>query len=169
MELTKVTFNKDPVTLKGKQLEVNDTAPSFKVVANDMSEKTEADFAKKLTLISVVPSIDTGLCSTQTKKFNEEAKQLANVNLLTVSMDLPFAQARWAKEEDVDSMTMLSDYRYRDFGENYGVLIKELGLLTRSVFIIGADNKVEYVEYVSEATNPPDYDAALNKLKELAK
>src|SRR5699024_12526326 len=94
--------------------------------------------------------------------------KLANVNLLTISMDLPFAQARWSKEEDVNSMTMLSDYCYRDFGEKYGVLINELGLLTRSVFIIGADNKVKYVEYVSEATNPPDYDAALNKLKELA-
>lgn len=168
MGLTKVEFNKEPVTLKGEQVKVNDEAPSFKVVANDMSEKTEKDFGKKLTFISVVPSIDTGLCSIQTKKFNDEAKKLANVDLLTVSMDLPFAQARWSKEEDVNDMTMLSDYRYRDFGENYGVLIKELGLLTRSVFIIGEDNKVKYVEYVSEATNPPDYEAALSKLEELS-
>src|SRR5690625_255092 len=168
IEMVKVTFNQDPITLEGEQLEVNDTAPSFRVVANDMSEKTEKDFAEKLTIISVVPSIDTGVCSTQTKKFNEKAKELANVNLLTVSMDLPFAQARWTNEEDVKSMTMLSDYRYRDFGKNYGVLIKELGLLTRSVFIVDSNNKIQYVEYVSEATNEPDYDAALEKLKELA-
>src|SRR5699024_2278441 len=141
IEMVKVTFNQDPITLEGEQLEVNDTAPSFRVVANDMSEKTEKDFAEKLTLISVVPSIDTGDCSTQTKKFNEK---------------------------DVKSMTMLSDYRYRDFGKNYGVLIKELGLLTRSVFIVDSNNKIQYVEYVSEATNEPDYDAALEKLKELA-
>src|SRR5699024_5273189 len=131
--------------------EVNDTAPSFRVVANDMSEKTEKDFAEKLTLISVIPSIDTRVCSTQTKKYNEKAKDLANVNLLPLSMDIPFAQASWTKEKDVKSMTMMSDYRYRAFGNNYGVLIKELGLLTRSVFIVDSNNKIQYVEYVSEA------------------
>src|SRR5699024_6967477 len=109
--------------------------------------------------------IDIGFCSKQTKKFNEKEKELANVNLLTVSMDLPFAQARWTNAEDVKSMTMLSDYRDRDYGKNYGVLIKELGLLTRPVFIVDSNNKIQYVEYVSEATNEPDYEEALEKIK----
>ena len=167
--LTKITFNKEPVTLKGSQLEVNDEAPSFKVVANDLSVKTEADFADKLTLISVVPSIDTGVCSMQTTKFNEEADKFSNVNLLTISMDLPFAQARWCSAEGIENLTMLSDYRHASFGENYGTLIEELRLLARSIFIVGPDNKIKYVEYVSEVTDHPDYDAALNKLKELSK
>lgn len=168
MELTKVTFNNEPVTLKGTQLEVNDTAPSFKVVANDLSVKTEEDYSGKLTLISVVPSIDTGVCSAQTTKFNQEADKFEDVNILTVSMDLPFAQGRWCSAEGVENLTMLSDYRYASFGENYGVLIEELRLLARSIFIIGEDNKVKYVEYVNEVTDHPNYDAALEKLKELA-
>lgn len=168
MELTNITFNKEPVTLKGTQLEVNDKAPSFKVVANDLSVKTEEDFFGKLTLISVVPSIDTGVCSKQTTRFNEEADKFKNVNVLTVSMDLPFAQGRWCSAEGVDNLTMLSDYRYANFGENYGVLIEELRLLARSIFIIDEDNKVRYVEYVNEVTDHPDYDAALAKLTELS-
>src|SRR5699024_12379585 len=91
LEMVKVTFNQDPITLEGEQLEVNDTAPSFREVANDMREKTEKDFAEKLTIISVVPSIDTGVCSTQTKKFNKKAKELENINLITVRMDITFA------------------------------------------------------------------------------
>lgn len=169
MELTKVTFNNDPVTLVGEQLEVNDTAPSFKVVANDLSVKTHEDYSGKLILISVVPSIDTGVCSMQTTKFNQAAGKFNDINVLTVSMDLPFAQSRWCSAEGVDNLTMLSDYRYANFGENYGVLIDELRLLARSIFIIGEDNKVKYVEYVNEVTDHPDYDAALKKLEELAK
>jgi thioredoxin-dependent peroxiredoxin len=160
-----VTFGGNPVTLLGTELKVGDQAPDFKVLSNDLEEKSLADYQGKIRLISVVPSIDTGVCSIQTSRFNEEAKKLENVQVLTVSMDLPFAQKRWREVNNVESLEMLSDHRNADFGEKYGVLIKELRLLARSIFVVDANNRVTYVEYVNEVTEHPDYDKALEAAK----
>jgi thioredoxin-dependent peroxiredoxin len=160
-----VTFGGKPVTLLGTELKVGDQAPDFKVLSNDLEEKSLADYQGKIRLISVVPSIDTAVCSIQTNRFNEEAKKLENVQVLTVSMDLPFAQKRWREVNNVESLEMLSDHRNADFGEKYGVLIKELRLLARSIFVVDSNNKITYVEYVNEVTEHPDYDKALEAAK----
>lgn len=160
--MAKVTFNNDPVTLLGNEVKVGDSAPDFTVIGNDLSEKTLKDFDGKAKIISVVPSVDTGVCAMQTKRFNEEADKLDNVQILTISMDLPFAQARWCSAEGIENLEMLSDHRDANFGENYGTLIKELRLDSRAIFVLDQDNKVQYVEYVSEVTNHPDYDSALS-------
>lgn len=161
-----ITFKGNPLTLIGAEVKVGDKAPDFKLTAKDLSQVTLASTAGKTRLISVVPSLDTPVCELQTKRFNEEASKLpASVAVLTVSMDLPFAQNRFCTANHSDKITTLSDYREASFGKNYGVLIKELHLLTRAIFIISADDKVQYVEYVKEVTSHPDYDKALNTLK----
>lgn len=159
--MAKVTFQNDPITLLGTEIQVGDAAPNFTVVANDLSERTLQDYHGKIKLISVVPSVDTGVCAKQTKRFNEEADQLDNVHVLTISMDLPFAQTRWCSAEGVKNIDLLSDHRDADFGQKYGTLIKELRLNARAIFVVDANDKVTYVEYVPEVTNHPDYDAAL--------
>lgn len=164
--MAKVTFQNNPVTLLGTEVKVGDTAPNFTVLANDLSERTLNDYEGKIKLISVVPSIDTGVCSQQTKRFNEEADKLGNVHVLTISMDLPFAQTRWCSAEGVKNLDLLSDHRDADFGQKYGTLIKELRLNARAIFVVDANNKVTYVEYVPEVTNHPDYDKALAAAKE---
>lgn len=164
-----ITFKGKPFTLLGKEVKVGDQAPDFTLIKNDLSEAKLSDYSGKTLLVSVVPSLDTGVCSTQTKRFNEEAGNLpAEVQVLTVSADLPFAQARWCGASDAKNIQTLSDYRGLAFGEAYGVIIKELHLLTRSIFVIGADGKVEYTEIVSEVTQEPDYDKALSALKSTA-
>src|SRR5690625_3304258 len=163
--MVKVTFKDSPVTLLGSQVEVGDDAPSFTVVSNDLQDKTLDDYKGKVKLISVVPSLDTGVCSDQTKRFNEEADKLGNVQLLTISMDLPFAQTRWCSAEGVKNIEILSDHRDASFGENYGVLMKELRLLARSIFVVHSNDKVTYIEYVSEVTNHPDYDKARSEVR----
>lgn len=163
--MVQVTFQGDPVTLVGTQVSVGDQAPNFTVLSKELKEVTLTDFHGKKKLISVVPSLDTGVCSEQTKRFNEEASKLDGVQVLTISMDLPFAQARWCGAEGVDEIEVLSDHRDAHFGENYGVLIKELRLLTRSIFVINEENQVTYVEYVPEVTDHPDYEAVLNHLQ----
>lgn len=168
--MVKVTFHNDPVTLLGTEVSVGDTAPDFTVLANDLSPVTLADSKGKVRLISVVPSLDTGVCSVQTRKFNEEAASLGeDVRVLTISCDLPFAQARWCGAEGIDAVQTLSDHRDLSFGEAYGTIIQELRLLTRSIFVIDKDDKVAYVEYVSEVTNHPDYEKAIAAVKELTK
>jgi len=159
--MIKVTFKDNPVTLLGTQISVGDDAPNFTVLANNLEEKTLEDYEGKVKLISVVPSLDTGVCSEQTKRFNEEADNLNHVKLLTISMDLPFAQTRWCGAEGVRNIETLSDHRDADFGKKYGVLIKELRLLTRSIFVVDSSNKVTYVQYVEEVSSHPDYDKAL--------
>jgi len=161
--MVRVTFKDNPVTLLGTEIQVGNDAPNFTVVANDLSEKTLDDYEGKVKLISVVPSLDTGVCSKQTKRFNEEADKLDNVQLLTISMDLPFAQTRWCSAEGVNNIEILSDHREADFGKKYGVLIKELRLLARSIFVVDSNNKVTYVEYVPEVSSHPDYDKALEE------
>ncbi|MFB4166740.1 thiol peroxidase [Virgibacillus sp. JSM 102003] len=163
--MANVTFNQDPVTLLGNEISVGDQAPNFTVLSNDLKEVKLEDYQDKVKLISVVPSIDTGVCSDQTQRFNKEAEDIGNVQVLTISMDLPFAQARWREVNKVNELEMLSDHRDANFGENYGVLIKELRLLSRSIFVVDSTNKVTYVEYVSEVTNHPDYDKALEEAK----
>ncbi|MEI3606058.1 thiol peroxidase [Pseudogracilibacillus sp. SE30717A] len=163
--MVKVTFKDSPVTLLGTEIQVGNDAPNFTVVANDLSDRSLDDYKGKVKLISIVPSLDTGVCAQQTKRFNEEADKLDNVQLITISMDLPFAQTRWCSAEGVKNIDILSDHRDADFGKKYGVLIKELRLLARSIFVIDSNDKVTYLEYVSEVTNHPDYDKALEAAK----
>ncbi len=168
--MAKVTFKNNPVTLLGNEVSVGDEAPDFTVLANDLSPVTFSDTNGTVRLISVVPSLDTGVCSAQTKKFNEEAESFGDdVNVLTISADLPFAQQRWTADEGIEAVQTLSDHRDLSFGKAYGVAIEELRLLTRSVFVVGKDNKVAYVEYVAEATDHPDYEKALAAAKECVK
>jgi len=163
--MVQVTFSGDPVTLIGNEIKVGDQAQDFTVLANDLSERSLSDYKGKIKLISVVPSVDTGVCAQQTKRFNEEADKLDNVHVLTISMDLPFAQTRWCSAEDVKNIDLLSDHRDADFGQKYGVLIEELRLLARAIFVVDENDKVVHVEYVPEVTTHPDYDAALEAAK----
>lgn len=160
-----VTFKGNPVTLLGNEIKVGDQAPDFKVLGNDLSEVTLQDSKGQVRLISVVPSVDTGVCDAQTRRFNEEAAKLDNVKVLTVSVDLPFAQKRWCGANGIDNVQTLSDHRNLSFGEAYGVAIQELRLLARAVFVVDSNDKVTYVEYVSEATNHPNYEAAVEAAK----
>ncbi|UOF88607.1 thiol peroxidase [Fodinisporobacter ferrooxydans] len=162
-----ITFKGNPVTLIGPELKVGDQAPNFTVLANDLSPVTLDNSKGTVRLISVVPSLDTGVCDQQTRRFNEEAANLPNVTILTVSVDLPFAQKRWCGAAGIDKVQTVSDHRDLSFGEAYGVVIKELRLLARAVFVVDQNDKVTYVEYVSEATNHPNYEAAIAAAKEL--
>lgn len=154
-----ITFKGDPKTLIGPEIKVGDQAPDFSVLANDLSPVTLADSKGTVRIVSVVPSLDTGVCDQQTRRFNEEAAKLDGVNILTVSADLPFAQKRWCGAAGIDRVQTLSDHRDLSFGTQYGVVIKELRLLARAVFVIDQNDQVVYAEYVSEATNHPDYEA----------
>ena len=166
--MVQITFKKNPVTLPGNEIKVGDQAPDFTVLANDLSPVTLKDTAGKIRLISVVPSLDTGVCSDQTKRFSEEAASLGdNVEVLAVSADLPFAQKRWTEINEVSGITALSDHRDLSFGEAYGVTMKELRLLARSIFVIDENDRVAYVEYVLEGTDHPNYDKAIEAVKEL--
>ncbi|WP_223270241.1 thiol peroxidase [Colwellia sp. C1TZA3] len=157
------------VTLLGNQVKVGDEAPDFKVVTQSFSPVTLAEFKHKPVLISVVPSLDTGVCSIQTKRFNDEVANLPeNVVMLTISNDLPFAQKRFCKTEKVESIKVLSDAVWRNFGHNYGLLIKDMGLLTRAIFIIDVDGKIAYKELVGNISQHPDYDTALTKLRSMS-
>ncbi|TNJ65753.1 thiol peroxidase [Paenibacillus hemerocallicola] len=162
------TFKGNPITLIGPEIKVGDKAPSFTVNKNLVTEATLADYAGKVKLISVVPSLDTGVCDQQTRRFNEAAAELGdNVVILTISVDLPFAQARWCGAAGVDKVETLSDYKSKSFGQAYGVLIKELQLLMRSIFVVDANDTVQYVQYLGEMTEHPDYEAALEAVKGL--
>ena len=163
-----ITFKGGPMTLLGSELKAGDPAPDLHLTAGDLSVKTLDDLlAGGAAMFIAVPSLDTGVCSLESQKFNARLGELpAGVKAYVVSMDLPFAQARWcgAQGENV-TLGMLSDYRDHSFGRNYGLLIKELGLLARAVVVIGADKRVRYVQLVTETTNEPDYDAALAAAK----
>lgn len=157
------------VTLLGAQVNVGDKAPNFKVVNESFSEVTLKSFDKKIILISVVPSLDTGICSLQTKRFNEEVANLPDsVVMLTISNDLPFAQKRFCKTENISKIKVLSDAVWRDFGSKYGLLIKDMGLLTRSIFIIDEQGGIAYKELVENLSKHPNYEMALATLKAIA-
>ncbi|GIM45757.1 putative thiol peroxidase [Collibacillus ludicampi] len=160
-----VTFKGNPVTLLGNEVKVGDQAPDFTVLANDLSQVTLDSSKGSVRLISVVPSLDTGVCDAQTRRFNEEAASLPGVKVLTISVDLPFAQKRWCGAAGIENVQTLSDHRDLSFGINYGVAIKELRLLARAVFVIDKNDKVVYVEYVPEVTNHPNYEAAIEAAK----
>ncbi|MBS8265219.1 thiol peroxidase [Mesobacillus boroniphilus] len=164
--MASVTFKGNSVTLLGNEVKVGDQAPDFKVLANDLSGVTLQDSKGQVRLISVVPSLDTGVCDAQTRRFNEVAANLDNVKILTVSVDLPFAQKRWCGAAGIENVQTLSDHRELSFGEAYGVAIKELRLLARAVFVVDSNDKVTYVEYVSEATDHPNYEAAIEAAKQ---
>ncbi|MDQ0272103.1 thiol peroxidase [Cytobacillus purgationiresistens] len=163
--MASVTFKGNPITLLGQEVKVGDQAPDFTVLANDMSEVSLSSSKGKVRLISVVPSIDTGVCDAQTRRFNEEAAKLDNVEVLTVSVDLPFAQKRWCAAAGIENVQTVSDHRDLSFGEAYGVVMQELRLLARSVFVIDANDKVTYAQYVGEGTDHPDYEAAIEAAK----
>ncbi|GIP27660.1 putative thiol peroxidase [Paenibacillus sp. J23TS9] len=162
------TFKGNPLTLVGPQLQAGDQAPDFTVSKNLVEQASLQDFAGKIKLISVVPSLDTGVCDAQTRRFNEEAGALGDdVIVLTISADLPFAQARWCGAAGVDRVVTLSDHKDMSFGQAYGVLIKEFRLDMRSIFVVDKNDKITYVEYLPEMTEHPDYEKAVTAVKEL--
>lgn len=165
MTMANVTFGGKPVTLLGNEVKVGDKAPNFSVLANDRSEVTLNNTAGQVRLLVAVPSLDTGVCDAEVRRFNQEAANLGNVKVLTVSVDLPFAQKRWCGAAGVENVQTLSDHRDLSFGEAYGVVMQEHRLLARAVFVVDSSDTVTYVEYVSEATNHPNYEAALEAAK----
>ncbi len=163
-----ITLKGNPMTLLGDALKVGDKAPAFTLKAIDMADKTLADFAGKVKILSVVPSLDTPVCDTETRRFNEEAGKLGgNVVVLTVSVDLPMAQKRWCGAAGVNNVVCLSDFKDHSFGKAYGVRIKEIGLLARQVMVIDKNDVIQYVQLVPEVAQEPDYAAALAAAKKL--
>lgn len=163
-----ITFKGNPFTLLGPALKVGDKAPDFQVVDNGLAAVTLASYSGRIKVISAVPSLDTPVCDTETRRFNQEAASLPeNVAVLTISMDLPFAQKRWCGAAGIDRVTTLSDYQERSFASAYGVLIKELKLLSRSIFIIDATDTIRYIQHVPEVTSEPDYAAVLAAVRTL--
>src|SRR5664279_3396620 len=144
------TMKGNPKTLVGPELKVGDAAPDFSLVDGGLKTVTLKDTGNRVRIISVIPSLDTPVCDAQTKRFNEEAAKMDNVDIYTISMDLPFAQKRFCNSFAVDNVKMLSDHRDASFGSSWGTLIKELRILSRAIFVVGPDNKLKYVEYVPE-------------------
>jgi thiol peroxidase len=155
------TLRGDPKTLIGPELKPGDKAPNFSVVDNSLKPVSLDGTGKHVRIFSVVPSLDTPVCDAQTKRFNEEAGKLPNVDIFTVSMDLPFAQKRWCGAFGVDKIKMLSDHKDGSFGEHYGTLIKELRIESRAIFVVDQDNTIRHVEYVKEVADFPNYESAL--------
>jgi thiol peroxidase len=163
-----VTMKGNPLTIVGKELKVGGAAPDFEVLDNDLSPVRFSSFRGKICVISSVPSLDTPVCDMETRRFNEEAGKLGeDIQILTISMDLPFAQKRWCGASGVDKVITLSDHRKASFGTDYGVLIKELRLLARVVFVIDREGVIRYIQIVKEQTEEPDYDAVLEAIHAL--
>ena len=163
-----VTMKGNPVTLIGPALKVGDKAPEFTVVGNDLSQVSLESFRGKVCIISSVPSLDTPVCDMETRRFNSEASRLGDdVVVLTISMDLPFAQKRWCGAAGVDRVVTLSDHRDGSFGRAYGVLIKDLRLLARAVFVMDKEGRIKYLELVKEIASEPDYEAVLAAVAKL--
>jgi thiol peroxidase len=155
----------NPLTLIGPELKPGDAAPDFSVIDSSLKPVNLKDTGNSVRIISVVPSLDTPVCDAQTKRFNEEAAKLPDVEILTVSMDLPFAQKRWCGAFGVDKVKMLSDHRDASFGSNYGTLIKDMRIESRAIFVIDQKNKIRHAEYVKEVADFPNYEAALTAAK----
>ncbi len=163
-----VTMKGNPLTLLGKELNVGDAAPDVELVDNDLKPVKLSSFRGKVCVVSAVPSLDTPVCDMETRRFNQEAAKLGNqVAILTVSVDLPFAQKRWCGAAGVDKVKTLSDHRQVAFGEAFGVLIKDLRLLARAIFVIDQKGTIQYVQLVKEVAQEPDYEAVLNAVKKL--
>jgi len=164
-----VTMRGNPMTLVGHELKVGDKAPAFSLVGKDMKPITLDSYKGKVKIIASIPSLDTPVCDAETRRFNEEASKLpGDVQVVTVSMDLPFAAARWCGAAGVDKVVTASDYRGAKFGESYGALIKELYLHARAVFVVDKNDKVVHVEYVKEVANQPNFEAVLEAARKAA-
>ena len=161
------TLKGNPVTLIGPELKVGDKAPDFEAVDTKLGVINLEATGRAIRIISVVPSLDTPVCDAQTKRFNDEVAKLPGVQIITMSMDLPFAQSRWCGAFGVDQVKMLSDHRNASFGANYGTLIKELRIESRAIFVVDQDNVIRYVQYVKEVTDSPDFEAALKAAQSL--
>ena len=158
----------NPLTLIGNEVKVGDEAPDFAVVGNDLSAVRFSSYRGNVCILISVPSLDTPVCDVETRRFNEEAARLgSDVAVLVISMDLPFAQKRWCGAAGVTAVQTLSDHRDADFGRAYGVLIKELRLLARTVFVVDREGVVRYVQIVEEVANEPDYAAVLEAVRKL--
>ena len=155
-----ITFKGNPITLEGNTLKVGDIAPDFLVSDNNLRPLTLEDTGGKRVFVSV-PSLDTAVCDREVRRFNEDAARIKDVSIYVISMDLPFAQKRWCGNAGIEAVKTVSDYKDRNFGQNYGTYIQELGLLTRAVFVIDENDKITYVEYCEEVTQEPDYDKVL--------
>jgi len=163
-----ITMKGNPLTLIGKELKAGDSAPDVEVLDNNLSPVKLSSFRGKICVISSVPSLDTPVCDMETRRFNQEAGKLsADIKMLTISMDLPFAQKRWCGAAGVDNVVTLSDHRNASFGTAYGVLIKELRLLARSVFVVDREGIIRYIQMVNEISEEPDYDAIMNAVNNL--
>lgn len=162
-----ITFHGNPLTLVGKEVKVGDKAPDFTALNNDLSPISLSELAGKTVIISVVPSVDTGVCEVQTIRFNEEAAKLNNTVVLTISCDLPFALGRFCAAKNIDNSITASDHRDLDFGLKYGFVIEELRLLERGIVVVDKNGMVQYVEYVPEVSNHPNYEAALAVAKNI--
>lgn len=161
-----VTMKGLPLTLVGSEVSVGDRAPDFEALNNDLQPVRLSQFAGKTVILSSVPSLDTPVCDMETRRFNQEAEKLGeDVVVLTISMDLPFAQKRWCGAAGVTRVITLSDHRDASFGQTYGVLIKELRLLARAVFVVGPDGVIKHSQLVKEITQEPDYAAVLDAVK----
>lgn len=167
MTRPKTTMKGNPLTLLGEEIKVGDKARDFTALTKDLQPFGLKDMEGKHKLISIMPSIDTGVCELQGIRFNEEAKKLKNTITVTISMDLPFALGRYCANKDIDTAITLSDHKDASFGENYGFLIKELRLLNRGILVIDKENIVRHVEYVEENSNHPNYDKALEVINSL--
>ena len=163
-----MTLKGNPFTLIGPELKPGDAAPDFTLVDNALKPVTLKDTGRQVRIVSVVPSLDTPVCDAQTKRFNDEVAKLPGVEIIAVSMDLPFAQKRWCGTFGVDHVRTLSDHKDASFGSNYGTLIKELRLESRAIFVVDRHNRIQYVEYVKEMTDFPNYDAALSAARSAA-
>ncbi|WP_321470200.1 thiol peroxidase [uncultured Paludibaculum sp.] len=161
------SFKGMPLELAGPELKVGDPAPDFDAVDKTL-QPLSLESTSGVRVFSVVPSLDTPVCDMQTKKFNDEAGKLPSIGFYTISVDLPFAQNRWCNSFGVDNVKMISDHKFASFGEKYGTLIKDWRVESRAIFVIDKDNTIQYVEYVPEVADHPNYDAALAKAKELA-
>jgi thiol peroxidase len=162
------TFKGDPLTLLGNQPKVGEKAPDATLLANNLSQERISTYRGKIAVLVAVPSLDTSVCDTEARKFNEKAAELgADVKVLVISMDLPFGQSRWCGAAGVENVETLSDHREGSFGLSYGVLIKELRLLARSIFVVDKEGVLQYCQLVKEMTDEPDYDEVLETVKKL--
>ncbi len=162
-----VTMKKKPITLLGNEVKIGDIAPDFTVLDNNLNPYVFSNELASVKIISVVPSLDTSVCEFQTTHFNEKASEIDDVKIITISVDLPFAQKRFCVGKGIDKVKVYSDHKDLSFGLNYGFVMEELRLLARGIVIIDENNKVTYVEYVSEATDHPDYEKAIEEAKKL--
>lgn len=163
-----ITMHGNPLTLLGSEIKTGDTAPDVTLLDNDLNPVSISSYKGKICVISSVPSLDTPVCDLETRRFNQEAENLGeDIAILTVSMDLPFAQKRWCGAAGVDRVVTLSDHRDASFGNSYGMLIKELRLLARAVFVLDREGVIKYIQVVNELSEEPDYTEVIDEIKKL--